>query len=78
MQPRVKSLWSSYTGLYPSTQEAAGRAKPLQSAVWRVEGLVSTGVLRSYEKAHPPRTPVGPQAWSFCRVLGGGGFFEVR
>ena len=36
--------------------------------VWGVQGYLA------HKTAHPPRTPMGPQAWSYCRVLGGGGF----
>ena len=29
------------------------------------------GVPRSEKNSCPPRTPIGPWAWSYCRVLGG-------
>ena len=32
------------------------------------------GYLAHKKQPPPPRTPLGPQAWSYCRVLRGGVF----
>ena len=36
------------------------------------ETLINT----NKENAHPPRTTMGPEAWSYCRVLWGDSFDE--
>jgi len=32
----------------------------------RIQGYLA------HKKTHPPRTTIGPQAYAYCRVLGGG------
>ena len=45
-----------------------------QEGLWFLE--IRMGGCRAYRgtslprNAHPPRTPIGPQAWSYCRVPG--------
>ena len=36
----------------------------------------TTGVPRSEETAPPPRIAIGPYAYAYCMVLGGGVFYE--
>ena len=38
----------------------------------KTDSIENTGVPLSYENACSPRTPIGPWAWSYCRVLWGG------
>ena len=40
-----------------------------------VRGYRGTSLIRN---AHLHRTSIGPWAWAYCRVLGGGCFFRAR
>ena len=52
---------------------ALGPASDL--SVVKFDPIATAGIVGNSDPSPPqPRTPIGPLAWSYCRVLGGGGF----